>query len=326
MKRRTFIAALGGAAAWPLAARAQPPPIPVIGFLSSLTSTDGPRTIDAFKLGLSAEGIVEPGNVAIERRFAEGDYDRLPALADDLIRRQVAVIAAVSGTPAALAAKAATATTPIVFAIGSDPVGFGLVTSLNRPDGNVTGVTFFTASLGPKRVEWLRELLPEATTIALLVDLDNPASTADSANVEAAAHAVGLKIEVVNVSNGGDIDNAFEAFASKRPDVLYVGPDPLFFNERDRVAALAARHAIPAIYGDRENVEAGGLMSYGASRKDAYRQAGTYVGRILKGARPGDLPVILPTKFELVINLKAVRALGRLVPPALLAIADEVIE
>jgi putative tryptophan/tyrosine transport system substrate-binding protein len=326
MRRREFIAGLGGAAVWPLAASAQHTPFPVIGFLSSLTSADGPRTIDAFKLGLSAEGFVEPRNVAIERRFAEGDYERLPALADDLVRGQVAVIAAISGTPAALAAKSATATTPIVFAIGSDPVGFGLVTNLNRPDGNVTGVTFFTASLGPKRVEWLHELLPEAKTIALLADLDNPASVADSANVEAAAHAVGLKTEVVNISNGGDIDNAFEAFASNRPNVLYVGPDPVFFNERDRVAALAARHAIPAIYGDREIVEAGGLMSYGASRKDAYRQAGSYVGRILKGVQPSHLPVILLTKFELVINLKATKALGLDVPPQLLARADEVIE
>jgi putative ABC transport system substrate-binding protein len=326
MRRREFIAGLGGATAWPLIAHAQQAPFPVIGFLSSLTSADGPRTIDAFKGGLSAEGFAEPGNVAIERRFAEGDYERLPALADDLVRGQVAVIAAISGTPAALAAKSATATTPIVFAIGSDPVGFGLVTNLNRPDGNVTGVTFFTASLGPKRVERLRELLPEATTIALLVDLDNPASAADTANVEVAAHAVGLKTEVVNVSNGSDIDNAFEAFANNRPNVLYVGPDPLFFNERDRVAALVARLAIPAIYGDREIVEAGGLMSYGASRKDAYRQAGSYVGRILKGVQPGDLPVIFPTKFELVINLKAAKALGRLVPPTLLATADEVIE
>jgi putative tryptophan/tyrosine transport system substrate-binding protein len=326
VKRRAFIAGLGGAVAWPGVARAQQQAMPVIGFLSSLTSADGPRTIDAFKLGLNAEGFIEPANVAIERRFAEGDYERLPALADDLVRGQVAVIAAISGTPAALAAKSATATTPIVFAIGSDPVGFGLVTNLNRPDRNVTGVTFFTASLGPKRVGWLRELLPEAKTIALLVDLDNPASAADSANVEAAAHAVGLKAEVVNVSNGGDIGNAFESFATNRPNVLYVGPDPLFFNERDQVAALAARHAIPAIYGDREIVEAGGLMSYGASRKDAYRQAGSYVGRILKGAQPSDLPVVFPTKFELVINLKAAKALGRLVPPTLLATADTVIE
>ena len=326
MRRREFIAVLGGAAAWPLTARAQQLAMPVIGLLTSLTSSDRPHIMTGFQQGLTGAGFVESRNVEIEYRFADGHYDRLPALAADLVRHKVSVIAAISGTPAALAAKAATAIIPIVFATGSDPVEFGLVTNLNRPGDNVTGVTFFTASLGAKRVEWLRELVPEAKTIALLVDLDNPASVADSAGAQAAARAVGLQIEVVNVRMGRDIENAFEPFTRKRPNALFVGPDPLFFNERHRVVALAAGHAIPAIYGDREIVEAGGLISYGASRTDAYRQAGSYAGRILKGDRPGDLPVILPTKFELVINLKVAKALGLTVPPSLLATADEIIE
>jgi putative tryptophan/tyrosine transport system substrate-binding protein len=300
--------------------------MPVIGFLSSLTPSDAPHIMAAFQLGLNEAAYVDGRNVAIEYRWAEGQYDRLPALAADLVRRQVAVIAAVSGTPAGLAAKSATANIPIVFAMGSDPVEHGLVTSLNRPGGNVTGVTFFTASLGAKRLELLRELVPKATTIALLVNPDNPASATDAGNVRAAAQSVGRRVTLLNVSTAGEIDAAFATFTHKRPGALYVGPDSLFFNERDRVVALAARHSVTAIYADREIVTAGGLISYGASRPDAYRQAGIYTGRILKGEKPGDLPVVLPTKFELVINLKTAKALGLEVPDELLARADEVIE
>ena len=320
MRRRDFVKVIGGTvAAWPLAARAQQPVMPVIGLLSSLILSERPRIMAAFQQGLNVVGFVEGQNAVLEHRFAEGHYDRLPALAADLVRHQVAVIAAISGTPAAMAAKSATATIPIVFAMGSDPVEFGLVTSLNRPGGNVTGVTFFTAALGAKRLELLRELVSKATTIALFVNPDNPPSAADAANVQAAARSLGQQVELLKASAGHDIDVAFETFVRERPSAIYVGPDPLFFNERNRLVALTARHAIPAIYAERQTVEASGLISYGASRADAYRQAGIYVGRILKGEQPGDLPVMLPTKFELAINLKTARALGLTVPDKLLA-------
>jgi putative ABC transport system substrate-binding protein len=328
VRRREFITLLGGSAvAWPLAARAQQPAkLPTIGLLSSLRSSDQSLIVGAFRRGLEETGYFEGRNVAIEYRWAEAQYDRLPALAADLVGRQVAVIAAISGTPSALTAKAATITIPIVFAIGSDPVEQGLVVSLNRPGGNVTGATFFTAALGPKRLELLRELVTKATTIALIVNPDNPGSTADTANVLAAARAIGQSVKVLDAVTGGDIDACFAAIARERPDALYIGPDPLFFDQRDRLAALAARHTVPAIYGDREIVEAGGLISYGASRSDAYRQAGNYVGRILKSEKPADLPVVLPTEFKLVLNLKAAKALSLTVPDKLLARADEVIE
>jgi putative tryptophan/tyrosine transport system substrate-binding protein len=331
MRRREFISLLAGAAAssplWPLAARAQQSgPLPVIGFLSSLTSSDQPRIMAPFHQGLDEAGYVEGRNVAIEYRWAAGQYDRLPALAAELVRRQVSVIAAVSGTPSATAAKAATATIPIVFAMASDPVASGLVSSLNRPSGNVTGATFFTAALAGKRLELLRELVPKATTIALLVNPDNPPSAADGSDAQAAAQTIGLQAKVLNVGTRREIEAAFATLARERPDILYVGPDAIFFNERNLVVALAARHAVPAIYADRESAEAGGLMSYGASRSDAYRQAGTYAGRILKGAKPADLPVVLPAKFAMVINAKTAKALGLDVPPMLIARADEVIE
>jgi putative ABC transport system substrate-binding protein len=327
LKRRDFITLLGGAAAaWPLPAGAQQPAMPVIGFLSSLTSVDRPRIMAAFLQGLNDAGYVEGRNVAIEFRLAEGQYERLPALAADLVRRQVAVIAAVSGTPAVLAAKAATTTIPIVFANGSDPVTFDVVSSLNRPGGNVTGVSFFAALLGAKRLAQLRELLPNVKTVALLLNPDNPAGAVDRTDVQAAALAIGLQAKVLDVSTGREIDTAFASLARERPDALYVGPDALFLNERNRLVALTARDAIPAIYADREIVEAGGLISYGANRSDAYRLAGIYTGRILKGEKPADLPVMRSTKFEFVLNLKTAKTLGLEIPPSLLALTDEVIE
>jgi putative tryptophan/tyrosine transport system substrate-binding protein len=326
MRRRDFIALLSGAAAaWPLRALAQQPAMPVIGFLSSLTLSDEAPITAAFRQGLNETGYVEGRNVAIEYRWAEGHYDRLPALAADLVSRQVSVIAAISGTPAVQAAKAATTTIPIVFAIGGDPVGTGLVTRLNRPEGNVTGVNFFTM-LGPKRLGLLRELVPTLKKIALLLDLNNPVTAADGRDTQAAAQAISLEAKVLNATSRGEIDLAFETIARERPDALYVAPDPIFLNERRHIIALAARYAVPAVYADREAAEAGGLMSYGASRTDAYRRAGVYVGRVLKGEKPAELPVTLPTKFELVINLKTAKALGLSVPPTLLARADEVIE
>jgi ABC-type uncharacterized transport system substrate-binding protein len=326
MRRREFITLIGGAAAWPLAARAQQPVIPVIGFLSSLRAGDRTRILTPFNRGLDEAGFADGRNVTIEYRFAEAQYERLPALAADLVRQQVTVIAAISGTPAALAAKAATTTTPIVFAIGFDPVRFGLVASLNRPGGNLTGVTFFSAALGSKRVELLRALVPRAKTIALLVNPDNDPDAADTANVAAAAQAIGLQSRRLDVRNVHEIESALAALARERSDILYIWPDPLFVNERSRLVALTARNALPAIYSDREIAEAGGLMSYAASRTAAYHQAGIYTGRILRGDKPADLPVVLPTKFELVINLKTARTLGLDVSPTLLAIADEVIE
>jgi putative tryptophan/tyrosine transport system substrate-binding protein len=326
MRRREFITLLGGAAAWPLAARAQPPAMPVIGFLSSLSEKDTPRIMAPFRQGLAEAGYAEDRNVAIEYRFAEGQFARLPEMAADLVRRQVAAIAAVSGTPAGSAAKAATATIPIVFAMGSDPVAAGLVGSLNRPGGNVTGATFYTVLLGAKRLELLRGLVPKATTIALLTNPKNPVSIVQRSDVEAGARTMGLQVRNFDLSSIGEIDAAFPTLSRERADALYVGADVLFFTHRKELAALAARLGLPAIYGDRDIAEAGGLMSYGASRPEAYRQAGIYVGRILKGEKAGDLPVMLATKFELVFNLRTAKALGFEIPPMLLARADEVIE
>jgi putative ABC transport system substrate-binding protein len=328
MRRREFITLLGGAAAaWPLAARAQQAAMPVIGFMSARSADDRQGLAAAFRRGLNESGFVErQKNVAIEYRWAEFHYDRLPAIAADLVRREVAVIAAISGTPSVLAAKAATATIPIVFAMGSDPVTSGVVTNLSRPEGNVTGASFFTTVLGPKRLELLRELGPKATTIAVLVNPDNPVSTAEATRVEAAAHAIGQQTHVLNARTAGHIDRAFKLMVEQRIDALLVTADPFFIRQGDKLAALTARHTIPAIYFGRELVAAGGLMSYGTIQSDTYRQAGVYVAQILKGAKPGDLPVMLPTKFELVINLKAAKGLGLEIPPTLLATADEVIE
>jgi putative tryptophan/tyrosine transport system substrate-binding protein len=326
MKRRDFITLLGGAAAWPLGARAQQPAMPVIGFLSSLSASDATLITAAFYKGLSEAGYVHGGNVALQFRWAEGEYDRLPAMAADLVHRDVSVIAAISGTPSALAAKSATTTIPIVFAMGSDPVTSGLVASLNRPEGNVTGVTFFTAPLANKRLEIIRELAPSVTRIAVLVNPDNPPSMQEGKDASGVAQATGLHITVLTAGSASQIDSAFAGIVDQRLDGLYVSADPLFFNQRSQLVALTGRSRVPAIYADREIAEAGGLISYGASRADAYRQAGLYVGRILQGEKAGNLPVVLPTRFELVLNLKTAKTLGLEISPTLLATADEVIE
>jgi putative ABC transport system substrate-binding protein len=326
MRRRDFITLVGGVAAWPLAARAQQSAMPVIGFLSSLSARDAARITAAFFQGLNEAGYVNGRDVAVEYRWAEGEYERLPTMAVELVRRQVAVIAAVSGTPAGMAAKSATMSIPIVFAIGGDPVAPGLVTNLSRPGGNVTGVTFFTSPLAAKRLELLRELVPKAKTFAVLTNPDNPPSKLEGIEVPAAAKAFGQEASVFNATTEAHIDDAFAAIVQQRIDALFVSADPLFFNYRDKVVALAARHRVPAIYAYREQVEAGGLIAYGASRSEAYRQAGSYVGQILKGEKPGALPVVLPTKFEFVLNLKTAKAFGLTVPNTLLVSADEVIE
>jgi ABC-type uncharacterized transport system substrate-binding protein len=326
MKRREFITLLGGAAVvWPLAADAQQPAMPVIGFLHS--SSPEPYRLRAFRQGLKDAGFIEGENAAIEYRWADSQIDRLPALAAELVQRRVAVIAASGGMPSILAAKAATTTIPIVFAIAEDPVKLGLVASLARPSGNLTGINFFGTELAAKRLELLRELVPGAIRIAVLVDPTNATNTETTVGgVEAAARAKGLQIQVLNASNSREVDAAFATLASERPDALLVGSTAFLADRRVQLAQLAARHAVPAIYADRQFAEVGGLMSYGASLGDAFRQVGVYAGRILKGAKPADLPVVQSTKFELVINAPTARMLGLTVPPTLLATADEVIE
>jgi putative ABC transport system substrate-binding protein len=322
IRRREFIALLGGVATWPLAARAQQSVMPVVGFLRSTSLADATHLVTGFRQGLKEAGFVEGQNVAVEYRSAEGQNDRLPTLVADLIRRQVAVI--VGNSMAALAAKAATTTVPIVFGIGEDPVKYGLVDVFNRPGGNITGVVFF-AALASKRLELLRQLVPKATTIAVLVSPD-PDTEAERREVEAAAQATGQQVIVLYVSSDRDIDAAFATIIQRGAGALLSLGGAFFNSHRERLVALAARHALPVTYPWREATVAGGLMSYGTSITDAYRQVGIYVGRILKGEKPGDLPVVQPTKFELVINLATAKALGLDVPPTLLAIADEVIE
>ena len=326
MKRREFITLAVGASAWPVAARAQQPAIPVIGLLSSLSARDATGVMTTFRQGLDSVGYVEGSNVAIEYHWAESQYEQPPALAADLVGRKVAVIAAISGTPAALAAKSATATIPVVFAIGNDPVAAGLVKSLNRPGGNVTGATFFTQPLAAKRLELLRELIPSLKTVAVLVNPNNEPTVLEGTKAQAAAQTFGWQSEILNASVESHIDDAFSTIVQKRIGALFVSSDPLFFIFREKLAALAARHALPAIYSDREQAEAGGLISYGASRSDAYRQAGIYVGEILKGKSADSLPVVLPTKYELVINIKSANELGLSVPNSMRLLADDLIE
>jgi putative ABC transport system substrate-binding protein len=324
MRRREFLGVLSGAAAWPLAARAQQVALPEVGFIRSASLANATHLVTAFRQGLKEAGFVEGQNVAIEFRSAENHLDRLPALAAELIRRPVAVI--VGNNIATPAAKAATSTTPIVFVIGGDPVKDGLVASLNRPGGNVTGVVFISGVLGPKRLELLRQLVPKATTIGLLVNPINPNTEAERRDVQAAAQALGQQLIILDVSSESEIEPAFATFVQRGAGALLVGTGPLFFSNREQVVALAARHALPGSYSQREPVMAGGLMSYGSSLTDAYRQAGIYTGRILKGEKPADLPVMQSIKFEFVINLKTAKTLGITVPLIMQMTADEVIE
>jgi putative ABC transport system substrate-binding protein len=324
--RREFITLLGGAAAWPLAARAQQPAVPLVGWLNSETPSGYAPMVAAFRQGLSEAGFVEGRNVTIEYRWAQGHNDRLPALAAELVRRPVAVLAA-AGTPSALAAKAATTTIPIVFSTAADPVGEGLVVSLSRPGGNTTGVTNLGAELVQKEMEMLHQMVPTATVIAALVNPTNPALAEPATkDVQAAARTLGLQAHVIQASSERDIDTAFATLVRLRAGALLVCPDAFLLSRRDQIAALALRHAKPAIYFQREFAAAGGLMSYGPSVPDGYRQIGIYAGRILKGERPGDLPVQQSTKLDLVINLTTAKALGLDVPFYLQQLADEVIE
>ncbi len=327
MRRRNFITGLvSTTAVWPLAARSQQPAMPVIGFLSPAAPDMNAEYVRAFRQALKETGFVEGENVAIVYRWAEGQMDRLPDLAAELVRRPVTVIATIA-PPAAFAAKAATTTIPVVFAVVDDPVRLGLVASLNRPGGNLTGINFFNAEVSAKRLELLRALVPGATRVAVLVNPANGASTDSTVReVEAAARATGLQVQVHNASTIGEIEATFATLARERPDGLFVGPDPFFRDRRVQLALLAVHYRIPATYALRDYPEAGGLMSYGASINDAYHQVGVYVGRILKGSKPDDLPVIQASKFELVINLQPARILGLTVPSTLLATADEVIE
>jgi putative ABC transport system substrate-binding protein len=327
MKRRDFITLLGGAAAWPVAARAQQPML-VIGFLSSYSpDAFGQRVVTAFRQGLSETGYVEGRNVAIESRWATGEYDRLPALAADLVRRQVAVIAATGGATSARAAKAATTTIPIVFSTAGDPVELGLVASLSRPSGNLTGVTNLNVEVGPKRLELVHELVPAAAIIAVLVNPTGANAEAQSREMQAAARTLGVQVQLLRASTEREIDVAFAVLTQLRPSGLVISADPFFNGLNEQLAALTLRHSVPAVYLSREFAAAGGLASYtGGSTTDNVHQVGVYTGRILKGEKPGDLPVQQSTKTELIINLRTAKALGLTVPPQLLARADEVIE
>jgi putative tryptophan/tyrosine transport system substrate-binding protein len=327
MRRRSFITLLGGVAAWPLVARAQQPTMPVVAFIHPGASEVGARDVSAFRKGLQESGYVEGQNVTIEYQWLEGQYDRLPAFMADLVRRPVAVIAIAGSGPATRAAKAATATIPIVFGVAGDPVQLGLVASLAHPGGNATGVNFLAEEVAAKRLRLLHELVPKAARVAVLV---NPANTAATENtlrdLHEAAQIIGLQIQVLKATTIGEIDNAFAMLARERADALFVGPDGFFSSRRVQFAILAARERIPAAYTQRGYVAAGGLMSYGTDQLDMARQVGVYTGRILKGAKPTDLPVQQSTNFEFVINIQTARALGIEVPPGVLSITDEVIE
>ncbi len=325
MKRREFMTLIGGAAGWPVVARAQQPVMPVIGFLNGASSVGYAPMVAAFRQGLKETGYVDGQNVAIEYHWADGQYDRLPTLAADLVRRKVSVIAATS-TPANLVAKTATSTIPIVFTTSSDPVQLGLVASLSRPGGNVTGATQLSVEVGPKRLELAHELIPAATDVALLVNPTNPSAETLSKALLAAALTHGLQLHVLRASTEPEIDIAFTSYVERRASVLVIGTDAFFNGQSKQLAELALRHSVPAIYQYGDFTAAGGLMSYGGSIKDLYRLAGIYTGRILKGEKPSDLPVQQSSKVELIVNLKAAKVLGLTIPPALLARADEVIE
>jgi len=326
MKRREFITLLGGAAAWPLAARAQQPAMSVVGFLNARSPIDTAHLVAAFRRGLAENGYVEGQSVTIDYRWASGQPDRLPAMAMELVDRPVVVLAATGGENSAMAAKAATSTIPIVFAVGSDPIKLGLVASYNRPGGNVTGINILTTTLEAKRLGLLHELVPQAATVGVLLNPNWPPSANQLRDVQDAARVVGLQINVLRASTDQEIDAAFETVAQQRIAALAVTGNPFYDTRREKLVALAARHAVPVIYQFREFTAAGGLMSYGIDLPDAYRQVGVYVGRVLKGAKPADLPVLQPTKFEFVINLKTAKALGVKFSDNLMSLADEVIE
>jgi putative ABC transport system substrate-binding protein len=327
IRRRDVITLLGGAAAWPLAARAQQA-LPLIGFLSGQSRDPYTEHLAAFRQGLAQAGFVEGRNVAIEYRWADNRYDQLPALAAELVERRVSVIVAAGGgsSPATLAAKAATKTTPIVFNSGGNPVRLGLVSSLNRPGGNVTGVSWVTDELGAKRLGLLHQLLPRATAVAALVNPNFPDTADQLSDLQDAARTLGLTLRVFNAATESEIESAFAAIVQQRADALFPTADPFLYVQQDKIIGLAAHHALPAIGGERNFAVAGGLMAYGASSIDAHRQVGVYAGRILRGEKPADLPVFLPTKFNFAINLKTAKGLGLIVPPTLYALADEIIE
>ena len=326
MRRREFITILGGAAAWPLPLSAQQPAMPVIGFLSSRSPGESAGVVAAFREGLREAGFVEGENLAIAFRWAEGHYDRLPALAAELVNLRVALVFSAGGPPSAFAAKAATSTIPIVFSAVSDPVEIGLVSGLNQPGGNITGMGVFNAILGAKRIELARELLPAASIIGYLLNPSNQSSSVESEGALAAARALGVELHLLNANSEYQLDAAFNELAKLRLAAVVISGEPYFDSQRDRLVALSARHAIPCVYAWREYVLAGGLVSYGTDLPHSYRQAGTYAGRVLKGEKPANLPVMQPTKFHLAVNFKTARSLGVSVPPMLLARADEVIE